>query len=197
MDCEGYGSTDCQSLLPKISNEIVRSDMILLAASATNAARDLDKKMLRVIEDEFAAKGKASLPPVIVALTHIDQLRPLRQWNPPYDVFNPDSEKAHAIRLAMETVAIELDLSIDQIAPVNLKPGFEYNIEEGLIPAIFQHLEQAEQARYLRCLKEYRQEDHWRLIWKQSKRAGQFIAKKGLGAFDSIPKVKTAWQFNQ
>ena len=192
MDCEGYGSDDCRSMLAKVSNEIVRSDMILLAVSATNAARDLDKKMLQAIQNEFAKKGKANMPPVIVALTHVDQLRPLREWCPPYDVFNPCSEKAQAIRRAMETVAAELGLAIDQIAPVNLKPGFEYNIEEGLIPAIFQHLEQAEQVRYLRCLKEYRKEDHWRLLWNQSKRAGQFIAKKGLEVFDSAPKVKSA-----
>jgi hypothetical protein len=37
--------------------------------------------------------------------------------------------------------------------------------------------------RYLRCLKEYHKEDYWRRLWKQSKGAGQFIAKKSFGAF--------------
>jgi hypothetical protein len=77
----------------------------------------------------------------------------------------------------------ELGLTIEQIAPVNLKPGFEYNVEKGLIPAIFQQLEQAKQVRYLRCLKEFHKEDYWRRLWKQSKRAGQFITKKGFSAF--------------
>jgi hypothetical protein len=53
-----------------------------------------------------------------------------------------------------------------------------------LIPAIFQQLEQAKQVRCLRCLKEYHKEDYWRRLWKQSKRAGQFTAKKRLGTFD-------------
>jgi len=53
-----------------------------------------------------------------------------------------------------------------------------------LVPAIFQQLEQAKQVRYLRCLKEYHKEDHWCRLWKQSKRTGQFIAKKGFGTFD-------------
>lgn len=46
--------------------------------------------------------------------------------------------------------------------------------------------------RDLRCLKEYRTEDRWRLLWKQSKRAGQVVAKTGLSTFDFEPKVKSA-----
>jgi hypothetical protein len=84
----------------------------------------------------------------------------------------------------MDALTKELGLTIEQIAPVNLNPGFEYNVEEGLIPAIFQQLGQAKQVRYMRCLKEYHKEDYWRRLWKQSKRAGQFTAKKGLGTLD-------------
>jgi len=183
MDCEGYRGDDDRHLFAKVSEEIIRSDIIILAVSATNAARAPDKKMLHAIQDFFAAKDSISLPPVVVALTHIDQLRPVREWNPPYDVRKPCSAKAQAIRLTMDTVTAELGLNIDQIAPVNLKPGFEYNVEEGLIPAIFQQLEQAKQVRYLRCLREYHKEDYWRRLWKQSKGAGQFIAKIGFSAF--------------
>jgi predicted GTPase len=171
-------------LFAKVSQEIICSDIILLAISATNAARDPDKKMLQAIQNCFAAEDKSSLPPVVVALTHIDQLRPFKEWRPPYVVMNPSSAKAQTIRQMMDAVAKELGLNIDQIAPVNLKPGFEYNVEDGLIPAIFQQLDQARQVRYLRCLKEYHKEDHWRRLWKQSKRAGQFIAAKGLSTFD-------------
>ncbi len=184
MDCEGYGSDACQRLFAKAAEEIVRSDLIILALSATNAARDPDKKMLQAIRNCFVAKDKSSLPPVVVALTHIDQLRPLREWQPPYDIMNPCSAKAQTIRFMMDTLVNELDLSIEQIAPVNLKAGYEYNIEEGLIPAIFQQLEQVKQLRYLRCLKEYHQEDYWRRLWKQSTNAGRFIAKKGFKVFE-------------
>jgi predicted GTPase len=189
LDCEGYGGDDYRHLFSKVSEEIIRSDIIILAISATNAARDPDKKMLQAIQDCFAAKDSSSLPPVVVALTHIDQLRPIREWNPPYDVIKPCSAKAQAIRLTMDAATTELGLNIEQIAPVNLKPGFEYNVEEGLIPAIFQQLEQAKQVRYLRCLKEYRKQDYWRRLWKQSRQAGRFIAKKG---FSSLEKSSVA-----
>ncbi|MDP1665579.1 MAG: GTPase [Methylobacter sp.] len=189
-DCEGYGSDGYQGALStRVSEEIVRSDIIILVISAINVARAPDKKMLQTIRDCFEAKNRNSLPPIAVALTHVDQLRPLREWSPPYDVIKPGSPKAQAIRLMMETVTTELGLKIEQIAPVNLKPGFEYNVEEGLIPAVFQQLEQAKQVRYLRCLKEYRKEDYWRRLWNQSKRAGQYFAKKG---FSSLEKSSAA-----
>jgi predicted GTPase len=183
LDCEGYGSKDYRGSLARVSEEIVRSDIIIVAVSATNVARDFDKKMLQAIQDCFLDKDRSTASPIVVALTHVDQLRPVREWNPPYDVMRPLSAKAQAIRLAMETVAKELGLNIDQVAPVNLKAGYEYNVEEGLVAAIFQQLEQAKQVRYLRCLKEYHKEDYWRRLWRQSKGAGQFIAKQGLGAF--------------
>lgn len=183
LDCEGYGSDNFRGSLARISDEIVRSDIIIMAVSATNVARNFDKKTLQAIQGSFTGKDMSSMPPIVVALTHVDQLRPVREWNPPYDVIDPRSAKAQAIRLAMETVAKELGLNIDQVAPVNLKEGNEYNVDEGLIPAIFQQLEQAKQVRYLRCLKEYRKEDYWRRLWKQSKAAGQFIAKQGFSAF--------------
>ena len=192
MDCEGYGADDCAATLTTVSAEIVRSDMILLVTSASNAARDLDKKMLTAVRNEFADQGRRSLPPVIIALTHVDQLRPVRDWRPPYDVSKPTCAKARAIRGAMETVAADLGLNLDRIAPVSLKPGFEYNIEAGLVPVIFQHLEQAERTRYWRCLKEYRRQDQRRWLWLQSKRAGQFIAKKGLKVFSAESREKAA-----
>lgn len=188
LDCEGYGNDDPRRLYAKASAQIVRSDIILLAISATNAARDLDKKMLQAVKDCFAAHGGDSLPPVVAVLTHIDRLRPFREWRPPYDVIKPCSPKAEAIRLMMDTIAEELGLSLEQIVPVNLQPGFEYNIDEGLIPAIFQQRDRARQVRYLRCLKAYHQEDYWRRLWKQSTRAGRFIAKKGLNAFEKSAK---------
>ncbi|GAB4277643.1 MAG: hypothetical protein Kow0065_24280 [Methylomicrobium sp.] len=194
LDCQGYDRIDASksSLSKTITRHYQHCDMIVVAISAVNAARDPDKKTLSELRRQFSMKADASMPPIIVALTHIDRLRPFREWRPPYNVFNPASEKERAIRLAMETVADELELSIDQIVPVNLKAGCEYNVEEGLIAAMFQQLGRAEQVRYLRCLKAHRKEDQWRLLWSQSQRAGCFIAKNGWKIFDSIPNVKTA-----
>lgn len=186
MDCEGYGGGDGKRLFSKYAEEISRTDIILMAVSATNAARGADKKMLETIRACFAKSSSHPLPPIVVALTHIDQLRPIREWHPPYDVINPCSPKAASIRQMMDVIKLELELTSEQIVPVNLKLGSEYNVNDGLIPAIYQQLDQANQLRYLRCLKEFQQEDQWRKLWKQSKRAGQFIARNGFSAFEKI-----------
>ena len=118
-----------------------------------------------------------------MVLTHIDLLRPVREWQPPYNIHTPDSLKANMIRETIESVASLLGINCDRIAAVNLKPGSEYNVEQGLIPTVLQHLEDAKRSRYLRCLQNYQKEDYWRRLWRQSKNAGRFIARKGFELF--------------
>ena len=162
----------------------MRCDMILLVISVVNAARDIDQQMLKVINETISLNPRIKVPPVIVAMTHIDQLRPLREWKPPYNIADPDSLKSDMIRQAIEAIAKDLKINSDQIAAVSLAPGNIYNVEEGLIPTILQQLDHAKGIRYTRCLRDYHQEDYWRRLWTQSKNAGRFIAKKGFEVFE-------------
>ena len=74
---------------------------------------------------------------MVVALTHIDQLRPLAEWDPPYDLAHPAGSKAQNIRDAIQAVEHDLRLTPEQVVtPVCLRPDRLYNIEEGLAPAI-------------------------------------------------------------
>ena len=107
-----------------------RADLIMWVASATQPARGPDRKLL----DDFRAWANAQLarrpPPVLVALTHIDELRPAAEWTPPYDVTTPTGPKARAIRAAVDAAARALDLRVDAIVPVGMPPGREsYNLD--------------------------------------------------------------------
>jgi predicted GTPase len=107
-----------------------RADLVMWVASATQPARDPDRKRL----DDFRAWASAQLvrrpPPVIVALTHVDELRPAAEWTPPYDVAAPAGAKARAIRAAVDAAARALGLAADAIVPVAMPPGREaYNID--------------------------------------------------------------------
>lgn len=175
-DSEGYAG-DGNPPLAIAGEEVLRCDMILLSVSAVNPARDCDYRVIQAIEAQYAAANRL-LPPIVVVLTHIDQLRPWREWWPPYDIANPDNDKAGNIRLAMQAVAEELGLGLAQIAPVCLKPGRLYNVEEGLLPTLLQNLDRAKQVCYLRCVGRYREEDYWRRLWRQSKNSGRFIARE-------------------
>lgn len=184
LDCEGYGREGGGEFVAKGVETVRHCDMILLVMSAVNAARDLDVQMLKQIRHSFVSSPRLKMPPLVVVLTHIDLLRPVREWRPPYNIVTPDSLKSSMIRQAIETVSKDLRIDDNQVAAVSLASGREYNIEEGLIPTILQQLDQALGVRYTRCLRNYHKQDYWRRLWMQSKNAGRFIVKKGFSVLD-------------
>jgi uncharacterized protein len=126
VDTPGLGERSAPELIELAG----RADLILWVASATQSAREPDRQSL----DAFRAWAKAQLarrvPPLVLALTHVDELRPARDWSPPYDVSAPTRPKAQAIRAAMDAVARALDLPADAIVPVALPARREpYNLD--------------------------------------------------------------------
>ena len=85
VDLPGLGGPTAPELLAQAE----RADLVLWVASATQPARAPDRRGL----DEFRAWARAQLvrrpPPVVLALTHVDELRPANEWTPPYDVAMP------------------------------------------------------------------------------------------------------------
>ena len=107
-----------------------RADLIMWVASATQPARGPDRKLLDALRSWAGTQLARRPPPVLLALTHIDELRPAAEWAPPYDVNAPAGPKAHAIRAAVNAVAGALDLRVDGIVPVAVPPGREsYNLD--------------------------------------------------------------------
>jgi predicted GTPase len=118
----------------ELNAQAERADLILWVASATQPARELDRRAL----DDFRTCANAQLarraPPVLLALTHIDELRPAAEWAPPYDIAAPDRPsartKAGAIRAAVDAVAHALDLPAEAVVPLALPPGrVPYNVD--------------------------------------------------------------------
>jgi uncharacterized protein len=69
----------------------------------------------------FSANNPNQTLPVIIAVaTHIDRLRPVREWQPPYQIQQPDNAKAHSIRQACLAIAKELTLPLDCVVPCAL-----------------------------------------------------------------------------
>ena len=90
--------------------EAQRADLLFLVLSAINVAREPDRRLLSQLRSHFATQPALRPPPVVVVLTHIDVLRPRREWTPPYNIVSPDSAKAHAIHGALHAVSTELCL---------------------------------------------------------------------------------------
>ncbi len=181
LDSPGYIERPSgQSLWSKAwRNELLRVDFILLVTSALQAARQADYQQLTAIRELFQARLNRTMPPVIVVLSHIDQLRPVREWSPPYNIDQPQRPKELSIRAALEAVANELDVALEDVIPVSLKAEDHYNVEEGLFTAIMARLSEAERAKYLRCLQDSQSKLKWPILWEQVRITGQIIVHLG------------------
>ncbi len=179
-DMGGYEDPSApQERLAEALTEALQSDLILLVVSAVNVAREPDRQLLAQLRAHFAQHPELRPPPVVVALTHIDLLRPLREWAPPYNVVTPDSQKAHAMRGAMTAVATEVGLPVEGIVPVCLLPTRIYNVEEALMPLLLELVPEAKRTLLIRSLKTLREQEQWDILGRQSRATGRFLVQFG------------------
>ena len=181
LDTAGYenveGSADC---FGELRDQILECDLLVLVCSARSAARAADRRLVDQLRTFFQQEPDRVMPPLVVALTHVDQVRPLGEWNPPYDLAQPSGTKAEQIADAVRAVEEDLAIGADQVVvPVCLKPGQVYNIEEGLAPVILQSASDAQRAKYLRCLRHYHEEEYWQRLWQQAVNSGRVLLKAG------------------
>lgn len=181
LDTAGYESADAAGhLAAELDEQALQCDLILLVCTALSAARDADRRLLDRLRAFYQEHPERLMPPLVVVLTHVDQLRPAGEWNPPYDLQNPAGAKARNIAEVVQVVEQDLALGEGQVVvPVCLQPGAEYNVEEGLVPAIHAVLSGAQAARYLRCLREFRDATYWQRVWQQTLGAGRVLWRAG------------------
>jgi predicted GTPase len=176
VDMPGFGDSNTPELLAQAE----RADLIIWVASATQPARSLDSQSLSHFRGWAATQLARRAPRVVLALTHVDELRPAIEWMPPYDVAAPAGPKARNIRAAIDSVANALDFPADAIVPVAMPPGREpYNID-GLWARIAVELDQAKLVQLDR-LRVGGQHLNLRELASQLGNAGRFI-------FESVAK---------
>jgi uncharacterized protein len=159
---------------PELLAQAERADLIIWVASATQPARGPDSQGLSHFRAWAATQLARRAPRVILALTHVDELRPANEWMPPYDVAAPAGPKARNIRAAILSVVSVLDLLADAIVPVAIPPGREpYNID-ALWARIAVELDEAKLVQLDR-LRVGRQQLSLRELADQLGNAGRFI----------------------
>ena len=153
-----------------------RADLVLWVASAMQPAREADLKAL----DAFRGWSKAQLArrptPILLALTHIDQLRPSAEWSPPYDIVSAASSKARSIRTAIDAICDTLTLAPEVIVPIAMPPDCNaYNID-ALWARIAVEIDEAKLAQLDR-LRVGHQRLNLRELVSQIERAGRLLIK--------------------
>ncbi|MDX2201847.1 MAG: GTPase [Hyphomicrobiaceae bacterium] len=157
------------------------ADMIIWVLSATRAARAADKAAMDAVRQHLESQHRAA-PPTVVALTHIDRLRPFNDWSPPIDLVAQPSEKAQNIRAAVDAAVRDLALAPQRVAAVRADAQ-PYNID-ALWALVLEALPEAKRARLQRCVRGVRGDWSWRAALSQAANAGRLVARTVLQSGD-------------
>jgi predicted GTPase len=152
-------------------------DMIVWVCSAARAARQIDADALGAIREHFAHQPNRRRPPMLLVLTHIDNLRPFNEWDPPYDLTHATRAKCQSILGAMEAAGTELNFAAEEIVPVRADIAVApYNVD-AVWARIMALMPEAQRARLLRTLADIKSASAWTTVWSQAVNAGRVIGK--------------------
>lgn len=111
-DSPGYEQANRQEFREQVLERASQSDLLLLVTPALDPALQMDVDFLQDVKSEITDL------PAIAVVTQVDRLRPIREWNPPYDWEWGDRPKEIAIREATEYRAQAFEKFIDLVLPL-------------------------------------------------------------------------------
>ncbi|HEV3345156.1 MAG TPA: GTPase domain-containing protein [Pirellulales bacterium] len=178
-DTIGFGGAGDKLAQTKLNAELDECDLLIAVTSATTAAREVDRQLLDEARLRFENRIRRAAPPIVVALSHIDAVRPIKEWNPPYDFASGESTKERNIRDAARAVGEDLQVPLSRVVPVCLKEDQVYHVNEGLLPLLVRMMPEAERAKLLRVLMQNRDA-------QQRESLKQLFVKAGLAAAELV-----------
>ncbi len=146
VDSPGYEQVSRADFRDRVLDYARRADLLLLVTPAMDPALQMDIDFLTDV-----AKDLADLPQVAV-VTQVDRLRPVREWDPPYDWQTGERPKERSIREATAYRAERLPCR--RVLPLvtqdrDRRPWNRDGLSEVLVGVIAPS-KQARLARYLR-----------------------------------------------
>jgi uncharacterized protein len=112
LDTPGYEQVNRPELREQVLAYAATADLLLLVTPALDPALQMDVDFLRELKQEVADLS------AIAIVTQVDRLRPIRQWNPPYNWRSGEQPKEKSIREATEYRAELLKDSCDLVLPI-------------------------------------------------------------------------------
>ncbi|MBD2430111.1 MULTISPECIES: GTPase family protein [Fischerella] len=111
-DTPGYEQVNRNDLRTLVLDYANHADLLLLVTPALDPALQMDVDFLRDMKEEVADL------PAIAIVTQVDRLRPIREWQPPYDWQWGERPKEVAIREATQYRAQQLGDFCNRVLPV-------------------------------------------------------------------------------
>jgi hypothetical protein len=149
-DTPGYEQVNKPDFRDLVLNYVHNADLLLLVTPALDPALQMDLDFLQDIQREISDLS------TIAIVTQVDRLRPIREWQPPYDWQNGDRAKEKAIREATQYRAELLGNYCQLILPVVTEDinsnRNAWNIDT-LSIALIESISPAKQERLARFLK--------------------------------------------
>ena len=111
-DTPGYEQVNRAELREQVLDYATTADLLLLMTPALDPALQMDVDFLKEIKTEITDL------PVIVIVSQVDRLRPIREWSPPYDWQWGERPKEKAIREATQYRSELLGEFCDRVLPI-------------------------------------------------------------------------------
>ncbi|WP_283812907.1 GTPase family protein [Leptothermofonsia sichuanensis] len=111
-DSPGYEQVDRPALREQVLDYVTKADLLLLVTPALDPALQMDGDFLK------DARNLVADLPIVTVVTQVDRLRPLREWEPPYNWEWGDRPKEIAIREATRYRAQLLGDYCDAVVPI-------------------------------------------------------------------------------
>lgn len=169
------GSGDNLTLLLE---EALQADLIIWLAKATQPAREPDRDLYAKLQAQWTEQQSRLRAPIIMGLTHIDQLSPKSSWQPPYDLSGQDP-KASSIVAAIESAVSKIAFPNDMLTiPLYLgEKHDQYNVD-ALAAQIVMLTEQSLNVQRNRRRLEYSTNSaSWSDRWSQAKKLGKVLGQ--------------------
>ncbi len=150
-DTPGYEQVNRSDFRELVLDYAANADLLLLVTPALDPALQMDVDFLKDITAEIEDL------PTIAIVTQVDRLRPIREWNPPYDWQNGEKPKEKSIREAAlyraESLGDYCHLILPLVTEDSKSERTAWGIES-LSTALLDNLDEAKQYRLARFLRD-------------------------------------------
>ncbi|AUC60708.1 GTP-binding protein YfjP [Cyanobacterium sp. HL-69] len=112
LDTPGYEQINRPEYLEKVLDYSRRADIVLLLNPALDPALQMDQDFLLKLQED----GQDI--PIFTVITQVDRLRPVREWQPPYDWQGGNKPKEISIRAAVSYRQENLGSFCEEVLPI-------------------------------------------------------------------------------
>ncbi len=149
-DSPGYEQINRPEYQAQVVKALAQTDALILVTPALDPALEMDLAFLDQV--------KTATPdiPILILVSQVDKLRPIREWQPPYDWLAGTRPKEKAIQEALQYRQEHFQAYSEHLLPIvmaDMDMGRVAWGDELLITRLLTLIDPAKQARLGRCLK--------------------------------------------